>query len=181
LRRPDDRKRWVWAILALTVTIGLFLISRYGPERELPRCVCENPDGTLVIPQTPEALARRNVVWQVMNGAGNDLPPSAERRIGEILTAILDPNSDTLSRNLALQSYLQKSTLFFTEQRISELAETLADGSPAERLGALRLIAAADKSGAELISSVLADTERLHRFFAGIEIPLETLPDGRTP
>ena len=126
---------------------------------------------TVGCPKTAEAVARRNVVWNFWNGKPDDASPDA--KLAAALTIIIRPELPPEVRNVGLTSYLGKSALYFSEKEIEGLAEHLANGPQDKRMEAFGRIAAVDLGAAQLVSCVLADTERVNLFIAGKPVPLE--------
>lgn len=170
------------AVSAGTGFLGYVFGRSYGPAAPATAAA---PAPTACVPadgNTPEAIAKRNIVWRVWNGDGDSAAPGPERAIAAALGLMLSSEANAETRNAGMRMFLNKSIVFFSAEEIAAIQQTMGNGTPAQLADTLRRIAAADGQAADLIRAVLADTDRVGRFTSGrLPIPLETLPDGTTP
>ncbi len=152
---------------ALLVWFGFHFGRATAPKAPPPQVV----SAVAGCPQTPEAMARRNVVWRGLNGDLEGTDP--DTMVAAALAIIIRPELPPQVRNIGISKYMNKSTIYFSKEEIEGLAESLANGPQEKRMEAFGRIAAVDLSAAQLISCVLADTERVNLFIAGKPVPLE--------
>lgn len=168
-------------VSAMTGFTGYVVGRAYGPIAQATPAAavaaCVPADAN-----TPEAIAKRNVVWRVWNGEGDKLPPSPERAVAAALGLMLSHEADVNTRNAGMRLLMNKSIAYFTREEVEAIQTAMGDASPADLAEAIRRVAAADGQAADLVRAVLADRERVAQFTSGnLPIPLEKLPDGTAP
>lgn len=168
-------------VSAMTGFTGYVVGRAYGPIAQAPpaasAATCVPADGN-----SPEAIAKRNIVWRTLNGQGDTLQPSPERAIAAAIGLLLNSEADVQARNAGMQMLMRKSFPYFTREEVEAIQKAMGDATPADLADSVRRISAADGQAADLIRAVLADRDRIARYTSGnLPIPLETLPDGTTP
>jgi hypothetical protein len=165
-------------ILAGAVThTGAFFLGRAAGQRETRPAPARQP-----IAQCDSGGASkedRNAVWNVWNSAtagtpDPDIPNSAPKLLGFALSALLSPDElDPQIRQNGWQMLMQKAAFSIPQEEQRTVLEALQQGTPQERVAALRRVVASDAAASALARAVLADEARVTLFLEKKQIPLE--------
>ncbi len=121
--------------------------------------------------KTPEAVAKRNAVWRAWSGDASEVTP--EVQLAAAIGIIIRPEIPAEVRNVAITRYMNKSVMYFSKEEIQGLADDLAGASQEKRMAAILRITRVDLEAAQLVSCVLADTERVNLWLAEKPVPPE--------
>ncbi len=128
-----------------------------------------------------EAVARRNVVWRVLNHDGAALPDSPEKHLGQAIDALIGKDSDIETRQAGFTAFIRKTAPYFDEAQSEAVTQALTEGTSAQVAEAFSQIVTVDGEASDLLRGVMADKNRINSVVAGKRVPLETMPDGSMP
>lgn len=154
---------------AVFTTVG-FIAGWKAPGRSQPASPTAD-----ACDRSAASVARRNVFWSIWSGRTVE-PFTPDAALAAAVGVILKTGVPADKRNQAIQIYLTKSALYFSDEQMAQAQNDLADGTPAARLAMFRYIATTDLDAARLIGCVLADTARINAFLAGQPVSSETAP-----
>ncbi len=166
-----------------TLGFGVLIGMLIGGARSKP-APPERVTVTVTVPanaNSREAVAKRNVVWRVLNHDADKLPETPEKRLGEALDLLIGKDADQYARMDGFTAFIKKGAAYFNEEQSNAIEHALAEGSPAEVAEVMRKIVVADGQASDLLRGVLSDQKRIKAVVGGQKAPLETMPDGSQP
>jgi len=170
----DPRRQWLnKAALAGGAALVLLVIS-IGSYQAGRSSLATGP-GCQSSPQDKASIEKRNLVWRALN-MDETLAESPEKVMGAVVGLMVNPKIPPENRYLGIQTYLNKSVRYFSEEELKEVEAMLSGEDPLQRAEALRRIVGFDAEAAELVRQVLADKVRIGLLAEGKQIPLEEVP-----